>query len=221
MKTALRLFRHDLGLQLRQGSDLVAPIAFFVLATIFVPLAVGPEPNLLAKLAPGIIWVTALLATLLALDRLFQRDFEDGSLDLLALSPMPLELAVLAKVTAHWATTGLPLIIVAPLLGLMMRLDAGSYAALEISLLLGTPTLSLIGAVGAAVTLGARRGGALLAILVLPLYVPVLIFATSAVGAVAEGLPARPHLLLLASMLVLGIVLAPVVAAAAIRSALE
>jgi heme exporter protein B len=200
---------------------LVAPIAFFVLATIFVPLAVGPEPNLLAKLAPGIIWVTALLATLLALDRLFQRDFEDGSLDLLALSPMPLELAVLAKVLAHWATTGLPLMIVAPLLGLMMGLDPGSYVALEISLLLGTPTLSLIGAIGAAVILGARRGGALLAILVLPLYVPVLIFATSAVSAVAEGLPARPHLLLLASMLVLGIVLAPIVAAAAIRSALE
>ncbi len=221
MRAPLRLFRHDLGLQLRQGSDLVAPIAFFVLATIFVPLAVGPEPNLLAKLAPGIIWVTALLATLLALDRLFQRDFEDGSLDLLALSPMPLELAVLAKVLAHWATTGLPLMIVAPLLGLMMGLDPGSYVALEISLLLGTPTLSLIGAIGAAVILGARRGGALLAILVLPLYVPVLIFATSAVSAVAEGLPARPHLLLLASMLVLGIVLAPIVAAAAIRSALE
>jgi heme exporter protein B len=221
VRAPFRLFRHDLGLQLRQSSDLVAPIAFFVLATIFVPLAVGPEPNLLAKLAPGIIWVTALLATLLALDRLFQRDFEDGSLDLLALSPMPLELAVLAKVAAHWATTGLPLMIVAPLLGLMLRLDPGSYVALEISLLLGTPTLSLIGAVGAAVILGARRGGALLAILVLPLYVPVLIFATSAVGAVAEGLPARPHLLLLASMLVLGIVLAPIVAAAAIRSALE
>ena len=221
MRAPLRLFRHDLGLQFRQSSDLVAPLAFFVLATIFVPLAVGPEPNLLTRLAPGIIWVAALLATLLALDRLFQRDFEDGSLDLLVLSPMPLELAVLAKVAAHWATTGLPLMIVAPLLGLMMRLDPGSYVALEISLLLGTPTLSLIGAVGAAVILGARRGGALLAILVLPLYVPVLIFATSAVGAVAEGLPARPHLLLLASMLVLGIVLAPIVAAAAIRSALE
>jgi heme exporter protein B len=221
MRAALRLFRHDLGLQLRQGSDLVAPVAFFVLATVFVPLAVGPEPNLLAKLAPGIIWVTALLATLLALDRLFQRDFDDGSLDLLALSPLPLELAVIAKVAAHWVTTGLPLILVAPLLGVMMGLDPGSYLALEFSLLLGTPILSLIGAVGAAVTLGARRGGALLAVLVLPLYVPVLIFATSAVGAVGEGLPARPHLLLLASLLVLGIVLVPFVAAAALRSALE
>jgi len=220
MNALLHLFTHDLRLQLRQGSDLVAPVAFFVLATVFVPLAVGPEPNLLAKLAPGIIWVTALLATLLALDRLFLRDYEDGSLDLLALSPLPLELAVMAKVAAHWVLTGLPLILTAPLLGVMMGLDTGSYATLEISLLLGTPILSLIGAVGAAVTLGARRGGALLAVLVLPLYVPVLIFATSAVGAVGDGLSARPHLLLLASILVLGLVLAPF-AAAALRSALE
>lgn len=221
MNALLHLFTHDLRLQLRQGSDLVAPVAFFVLATVFVPLAVGPEPNLLAKLAPGIIWVTALLATLLALDRLFLRDYEDGSLDLLALSPLPLELAVMAKVAAHWVLTGLPLILTAPLLGVMMGLDTGSYATLEISLLLGTPILSLIGAVGAAVTLGARRGGALLAVLVLPLYVPVLIFATSAVGAVGDGLSARPHLLLLASILVLGLVLAPFAAAAALRSALE
>ena len=221
MSAAIRLLLHDLGLQLRQGSDLVAPVAFFILATIFVPLAVGPEPNLLAKLAPGIIWVTALLATLLALDRLFQRDFDDGSLDLLALSPLSLEWAVLAKVAAHWMTTGLPVLLVAPLLGVMMGLDGGSYATLEISLLIGTPILSLIGAMGAAVSLGARRGGALLAVLVLPLYVPILIFATSAVGAVAEGLSARPHLLLLGSMLVLGLVLVPFAAAAALRSALE
>lgn len=221
MNAAFRLFLHDLRLQLRQASDLVAPVAFFVLATIFVPLAVGPEPNLLAKLAPGIIWVTALLATLLALDRLFQRDFDDGSLDLLALSPLSLEWAVVAKVAAHWVTTSLPVILVAPLLGVMMGLDRGSYATLEISLLVGTPILSLIGAVGAAVTLGARRGGALLAVLVMPLYVPVLVFATSAVGAAAEGLPARPHLLLLASMLVLGLVLVPFATAAALRSALE
>ena len=221
MRAALRLFASDLRLQLRQGSDLVAPVAFFVLATIFVPLAVGPEPNLLARLAPGIIWVTALLATLLALDRLFQRDFEDGSLDLLVLSPLPLELAVMAKVAAHWVLTGLPLMAAAPVLGIMMGLDASLYPTLELSLLIGTPILSLIGAVGAAVTLGARRGGALLAVLVLPLYVPALIFATSAVGAASEGLPARPHLLLLAAMLVLGLVAAPFVAAAALRSALE
>jgi heme exporter protein B len=221
VNAALRLFAHDLRLQLRQGTDLIAPVAFFVLATSLVPLGVGPEPNLLARLAPGMIWVTALLATLLALDRLFQRDFEDGTLDLLALSPLPLEFAVLAKVAAHWVTTGLPLLVVAPILGVMLRLDWGSYATLEISLALGTPVLSLIGAFGAAVTLGARRGGALLALLVLPLYIPILIFATSAIGAAGEGLSSRPHLLLLAAFFVGGLALVPFAAAAALRNALE
>jgi heme exporter protein B len=217
----LELFLHDLRLQLRHGADLIAPVSFFVLATLLVPLGVGPEPNLLARLAPGMIWVTALLATLLALDRLFQRDFEDGTLDLLALSPPPLEAIVLAKVAAHWITTGLPLLVAAPVLGVMLHLDQGSYVTLEVSLVLGTPVLSMIGAFGAAVTLGARRGGALLALLVLPLYVPILIFATSAVGAAGEGLSPRPHLLLLASFLVAGLVLVPFAAAAALRNALE
>jgi heme exporter protein B len=218
---AFQLFLGDLRLQLRQGSDLIAPVAFFVLATLLIPFGVGPEPNLLARLAPGVIWVTALLATLLPLDRLFQRDFDDGSLDLLALSPMPLELAVLAKVAAHWVTTGLPLLIIAPVLGVMLRLDPGTYVTLEVSLLLGTPVLSLIGAAGAALTLGARRGGALLAVLVLPLYVPALIFATSAVGAAGEGLSPTPHLLLLGSMLAATVALVPFAAAAALRNALE
>jgi heme exporter protein B len=221
MKAAFRLFLHDLRLQLRQGADLIAPVSFFVLATLLVPLGIGPETNLLARVAPGMIWVTALLATLLALDRLFQRDFEDGSLDLLALSPLPLELAVLAKIAAHWVTTGLPLLVAAPVLGLMLGLDPASYGTLEISLILGTPVLSLIGGFGAAVTLGARRGGALLAVLILPLYIPVLIFATSAIGASAQGLPPQPHLLLLASFLVLGLALVPFAAAAALRNALE
>ncbi len=221
MNPAVRLFVSELRLQARQGSDLIAPVAFFVLATLLIPLGVGPEPNMLARLAPGMIWVTALLATLLALDRLFQRDFDDGSLDLLTLSPLPLELAVLAKVAAHWVTTGVPLLVVAPILGVMLRLEPGSYVALELSLLIGTPVLSLIGAFGAAVTLGARRGGALLAVLVLPLYVPVLIFATSAVGAAGEGLSPRPHLLLLASCLAFGLALVPFAAAAALRNALD
>jgi heme exporter protein B len=221
MSAAFRLFLHDLRLQLRLGTDLIAPVAFFVLATLLVPLGVGPEPNLLTRLAPGMIWVTALLATLLALDRLFQRDFEDGTLDLLALSPLSLEMTVLAKVAAHWVTTGLPLLVAAPVLGLMLRLDPATYVTMEISLLLGTPVLSMIGAFGAAVTLGARRGGALLALLVLPLYVPILIFATSAIGAAGEGLSARPHLLLLASFFVAGLVLVPFAAAAALRNALE
>jgi heme exporter protein B len=214
---ALALFLHDLKLQFRHGSDLVAPLAFFVLAVLMVPLGVGPEPNLLARLAPGMLWITALLATLLALDRLFQRDFEDGTLDLLALAPIPLELIVLAKVAAHWVTTGLPLMVIAPILGVMLHLDDNSYLTLEISLLIGTPVLSMIGAFGAAVTLGA----ALLALLVLPLYVPILIFATSAIGAAGEGLSPRPHLLLLASFFAGGIVLVPFAAAAALRNALE
>jgi heme exporter protein B len=221
MSPILLIFVQSLRLQLRQGSDLIAPIAFFVIATMLAPLGIGPEPNLLSRLAPGMIWIAALLSTQLALDRLFQRDYEDGSLDLLALAPAPLELAVLAKTLAHWVTTGLPVLIAAPVLGLMMRLDLGSYKALELSLLLGTPVLSLIGAFGAAVTLGARRGGALLAVLVLPLYVPVLIFATSAVGAAGEGLSPWPHLLLLASMLAAALALAPFAAAAALRNALE
>ena len=221
MSAAFRLFLHDLKLQLRHGTDLIAPVAFFVLATLLVPLGVGPEPNLLARLAPGMIWVTALLATLLALDRLFQRDFEDGTLDLLAVAPLPLEMTVLAKVAAHWVTTGLPLLVAAPVLGVMMRLDPNCFVTMEISLLLGTPVLSMIGAFGAAVTLGARRGGALLALLVLPLYVPILIFATSAIGAAGEGLSARPHLLLLASFFVAGLALVPFAAAAALRNALE
>ena len=221
MSAMFGLFLHDLRLQLRHGSDLIAPIAFYVLGTLLVPLGVGPEPNLLTRLAPGMLWITALLATLLALDRLFQRDFEDGTLDLLALAPAPLEAIVLAKVAAHWVTTGLPLLIAAPVLGIMLHLDQGSYVTLEVSLLLGTPVLSMIGAFGAAVTLGARRGGALLALLVLPLYVPILIFATSAVSAAGEGLSPRPHLLLLASFLVAGLVLVPFAAAAALRNALE
>jgi len=221
MNATLLIFSQNLRLQLRQGSDLIAPIAFFVIATMLAPLGIGPEPNLLSRLAPGMIWIAALLSTQLALDRLFQRDYEDGSLDLLALAPVPLELVMLAKTAAHWVTTGLPVLLAAPVLGLMMGLDRHSYGALELSLLLGTPILSVIGAFGAAVTLGARRGGALLAVLVLPLYVPVLIFATSAVGAAGEGLSPWPHLLLLSSMLAAALALAPFAAAAALRNALE
>ena len=221
MNATLLIFSQNLRLQLRQGSDLIAPIAFFVIATMLAPLGIGPEPNLLSRLAPGMIWIAALLSTQLALDRLFQRDYEDGSLDLLALAPVPLELVMLAKTAAHWVTTGLPVLLAAPVLGLMMGLDRHSYGALELSLLLGTPILSVIGAFGAAVTLGARRGGALLAVLVLPLYVPVLIFATSAVGAAGEGLSPWPHLLLLSSMLAAALALAPFAASAALRNALE
>ena len=170
MVTALAgLIRRDLRLALRQGSDAVLVLAFFVMAVLLFPFGVGPEPNLLARIAAGVIWSMALLAALLSFDRLFQADHEDGSLDLLALAPLPLSAIVLAKTAAHWLTTGLPLLLVSPLLALVLRLPGEALPMLLLALLLGTPTLSLIGAVGAALTLGARRGGVLLPLLVLPL----------------------------------------------------
>ena len=196
-------------------------LAFFLLAVILFPFGVGPEPEILQRIAPGIIWVMALLAALLSLERLFQSDYEDGSLEALALMPLPLELQVLAKAFAHWLTTGLPLAVVAPVLGLLLHLESASYGVLVIGMALGTPTLSLIGAVGAALTLGARRGGVLLSLLVLPLFIPVLIFGVGAAEAAIAGLDARPHLLLLLALLLAAIPLAPVAAAAALRQALE
>ena len=216
-----RLVQRDLRLALRQGGDAAMVVAFFVLTVILFPFGVGPEPALLGRIAPGILWVTALLAALLSLERLFQADYEDGSLEALALMPLPLEAQVLAKCLAHWLVTGLPLSLAAPILGLLLQLDAAGYPVLVLSLLLGTPTLSLIGAVGAALSLGARRGGVLLSLLVLPLYIPVLIFGVLAVEQSIAGLGARPHLLLLGALLAAALPLAPVAAAAALRQALE
>ncbi len=215
------LVERDLRLALRQGGDAAMVVGFFVLATILFPFGVGPEPELLQRIAAGILWVTALLAALLSLERLFQADWEDGSLEALALMPLPLELQVLAKCLAHWLVTGLPLIVAAPLLGLLLHLDEAGYPALLAGLLLGTPTLSLIGAVGAALSLGARRGGVLLSLLVLPLYIPVLIFGVGAIEASIGGFPARPHLLLLGALLAGALPLSPLAAAAALRQALE
>ena len=196
-------------------------VAFFVLTVTLFPFGVGPEAELLQRIAPGIIWVTALLAALLSLDKLFQGDYEDGSLEALALLPLPLEAQVLAKCVAHWLVTGLPLIVVAPLLGLVLDLDQAGYPALVMGMALGTPILSLIGAIGAALTLGARRGGVLLSLLVLPLYIPVLIFGVAAVEAEVQGFGARPDLLLMAAILVMALGLVPFAAAAALRQALE
>jgi heme exporter protein B len=196
-------------------------IAFFVLTVVLFPFGVGPEPELLQRIAAGIVWVTALLAALLSLERLFQADYEDGSLEALALLPLPLEAQVLAKCLAHWLVTGLPLILVAPLLALLLHLDAAGYPALIAGMVLGTPILSLIGAIGAALSLGARRGGVLLSLLVLPLYIPILIFGVAAIEAEIEGFGARPDLLLLAALLVLAMGLVPFAAAAALRLALE
>jgi len=215
------LVLRDLRLALRQGGDAAMVVAFFVLTVILFPFGVGPEAALLSRIAAGVVWVTALLAALLSLERLFLADWEDGSLEALALMPLPLEAQVLAKCLAHWLVAGLPLIVVAPLLALLLHLDAAGYPVLLLSLLLGTPTLSLIGAVGAALSLGARRGGVLLSLLVLPLYIPVLIFGVAAVEASIGGFGARPHLLLLGALLAGALVLAPVAAAAALRQALE
>jgi heme exporter protein B len=217
----LALVGRDLRLALRQGSDAALVVAFFVLAVVLFPFGVGPEPQLLARIAAGIVWVTALLAALLSLDRLFQQDYEDGSLEVIALAPLPLEAAVLAKCLAHWLTTGLPLVAVAPALAGLLQLEAPGYLPLVLAMALGTPSLSLVGAVGAALSLGARRAGVLLSLLVLPLYIPVLIFGVAAVEQAVAGFAIRPHLLILTAFLVAALPLAPWAAAAALRPALE
>jgi len=215
------LIARELRLALRQGGDSAMVVAFFVLAVILFPFGLGPEPEVLARTAAGILWVTALLAALLSLERLFQGDYEDGSLEALALMPLPLEGQVLAKCLAHWLVTGLPLTVISPLLALLLHLDAAGYPLLVAGLFLGTPSLSLIGAVGAALALGARRGGVLLSLLVLPLYIPVLIFGVAAIEAAVADLSARPHLLLMGALLAAAVPLAPLAAAAALRQALE
>jgi heme exporter protein B len=217
----LAIVARDLRLALRQRSDVFMAALFFVLTSSLFPFAIGPEPNLLIRIAPGIIWVTALLAVLLSLERLFLADFEDGSLELLALARTPLALAVLAKILAHWLTTGVPLMAAAPLIALLYDMDPAGLAVLLAAMALGTPSLSLIGAIGAALTLGARRGGVLIPLLVLPLYVPVLIFGVSAIDADLAGLSSKPHLLLLGALLALALPLAPLASAAALRQAVE
>ncbi len=221
MTRLLHVVRRDLRLALRQGMDSLLVVAFFVIAVVLFPFGVGPEPNILARIAPGVIWVAALLASMLSLERLFQTDFEDGGLDLLALSPLPLEAIVLAKIAVHWLTTGLPLIVAAPLLALLLDMDTGGFAILVLALALGTPSLSLVGAVGAALVLGARRGGVLLSLLVLPLYIPVLIFGVGAVDAAIIGFPAYTHLLILGGLFLGALALCPWAGAAALRQALE
>ncbi len=217
-------FRHilarDLRISLRQGSDIVVVVMFFVITVALFPFGVGPEGNILARIAAGVVWVCAMLAPLLSLDRRFLSDYDDGSLELLALSALPLEAIVLAKATAHWLVTGLPLIAAAPVLAMLLNMAAESYVTLFAVMLLGTPTLSLIGAIGASLTLGARRAGVLVSVLVLPLYIPVLIFAVGAIDAAAMSLPVRPHLLFLGAMLAGALPLAPLASAAAIRQAL-
>jgi heme exporter protein B len=217
MRSFLLIVSRDLQLATRIGGGGAMAVGFFVIAATLYPLALGPELSLLGRIAPGIIWVSALLACLLSLDRLFQADHEDGTLDLLLLDPLPLPLVILAKTLAHWLTTGLPLIIAAPVLALTLNLGADGFVTLLATMLLGTPSLSLLGAVGAALTVGIRRGGMLLTLLVLPLYIPLLIFAVSAMDAALFGLGASAQLLVLTALLLAAIALCPVAAAAALR----
>lgn len=209
--------RRDLLLSGRNPGDWVNPLIFFLIAITMVPLGVSPERELLAILAPGLLWVMALLATLLSLDGLFRSDFDDGSLEQMLVSPQLLYFTVLAKVLAHWLVTGLPLTLLAPVLGVMLALPPGGFVALCLSLLLGTATMSLIGAVGAALTVSLRRGGLLLSLIVMPLYVPVLIFGASAVSNAALGSAVGGQLAILGAFLALALMLAPLAAAAALR----
>ncbi|PKU24514.1 heme exporter protein CcmB [Telmatospirillum siberiense] len=221
MNRLFEIVRRDLRLALRQGSDSVMVVTFFVLTVILFPFGIGPEANILERVSPGVLWVTALLASMLSLDRLFQADYEDGSLELLALTPTALEVLVIGKVIAHWLTTGLPLMIAAPVLAVLLHMNGDGFVALLVTMLLGTPTLSLVGAMGAALVLGARRGGVLLSLLVLPLYIPVLIFGVGAIDAVVQGLESGAQLLVLGGILLAALPLAPLAAAAALRQALE
>lgn len=213
----IALLLRDLKLAVRAGGGFGLGLGFFLVLTVLVPLGVGPDPNVLARIAPGILWVGALLACLLSLDRLFALDHEDGSLDLLATSPVPMEGVVAVKALAHWLTTGLPLALAAPVLAILLNLPAGAYGVLLLSLLAGTPALSMIGAFGAALTVGLRRGGLLLSLLVLPLYVPTLVFGAQAVSRAAQGLDPATPLALLAGITAGAIGLLPFAAAFALR----
>lgn len=221
MAAFVGLFRCDLHLALRQGGDTGLVLGFFVLAVVLFPFGVGPEPAVLQRVGAGIVWVAALLAALLSLDRLFEVDYQDGGLEILALSSLPLELVVLAKCAAHWTATGLPLALISPLLGILVDLEPRAIAVMFLALLTGTPALSLIGSVAAALTLGARRQGVVLSILVLPLYIPTLIFGAGAVEASAAGTGARANLLILAAISLVALAFSPWASAAALRQALD
>lgn len=220
-QSMIAVLRRDLRLSVRQKQDLLNPLLFFVMVVALFPLGVSPESDFLREAGAGILWVGALLATLLSLDHLFRFDYEDGTLEQMALQPQPLFVLVLAKTLAHWLVTGLPLVILTPMLGMMLFLDGNSVAVLCLTLLIGTPVLSLIGSVGAALTVGLRAGGVLLSLLVIPLYIPVLIFGTGTVMAAAGGSDVSGHLALMAAILVLALVLAPLAAAVALKISLS
>ncbi|KFA96508.1 heme exporter protein CcmB [Vibrio sp. ER1A] len=213
----MKIIRRELLIAFRRQADIFNPLWFFIIVITLFPLSIGPEPNLLARIAAGIVWVAALLSALLSLERLFKDDFQDGSLEQMMLMPIPLQLVVIAKIIAHWLLTGLPLIIISPLLAILLSLDANTWIAVVLTLLVGTPTLSFIGAIGVALTVGLQKGGVLLSLLVLPLYIPILIFATSAIDAASLGVAYNGQLALLAAMLAGAMTLTPFAISAALR----
>ncbi len=213
--------KRDLLLAMRNRSDILTTLFFFIIAISLFPLGIGPELDTLREIAPGVFWVAALLASMLALERLFAIDFADGTLEQLLLTPQPATILVLAKVLAHWLITGVPLVLLSPLLGLQYDLSAEAIQALMLTLLLGTPSLSLIGAIGAALTLGLRGGGVLVSLLVLPLYIPVLIFGAGAVEATVSGLGGSGHISMLGAIFLLSLVMAPLATVAALRVSAE
>jgi heme exporter protein B len=221
LKALLCVIRRDLLLAFRRRSDVLTTLFFFLIVASLFPLGVGPEPQLLRTMAPGILWVAALLASMLALGRLFALDYADGTLEQMVLSAEPLPVIVIGKVIAHWLVSGLPLVLLAPVLAVQFDLPVASVGVLAVSLLLGTPVLSLVGSIGAALTLGVRGGGVLVSLLVLPLYIPVLIFGAGSVGAEASGVGATAHLLLLGGALAGAAALTPWATAAGLRIALE
>ncbi|GAB4213513.1 MAG: heme exporter protein CcmB [Rhodoferax sp.] len=221
LSTLLAIVRREIALAMRQKGEVLTPLVFFVVIASLFPLGVGAESKLLLRMAPGVLWVSALLAAMLSLQRLFAVDYADGSLEQMTLAPTPLALIVLAKAFAHFLLSGLPLVMMAPVLGLQFGLEPRALGILMLSLLLGAPTLSLVGSIGAALTLGVRGAGVLLSLLILPLYIPVLIFGAGAVEADAAGLGITGHFSLLAALLVLSSFFSPLAAAAALRISLE
>jgi heme exporter protein B len=222
MLSAVRcLLERDLTLAFRRRQDALTAVIFFIIVVTLFPLGIGPELGTLRAIAPGVVWVAALLASLLPLERLFASDYQDGTLEQLLLVPYPLPVLVLTKTAAHWLVAGLPLVLVSPLLGMQMGLEGAELVTLGLALLIGTPVLSLIGAIGAALTLGLRGGGILMSLLILPLYVPVLILGAGAVDASLHGMSPNAHLSLLGALFALALPLAPWATAAALRITLE
>lgn len=221
LKTMYQITRRELLIAYRRQADILNPLWFFIIVITLFPLSIGPDPALLARISGGIIWVAALLSALLSLERLFADDFQDGALEQLMLMPVPLPLVVIAKVIAHWLLTGLPLLLISPLLAVLLSLDMQTWLAVVLTLLIGTPTLSFIGAIGVALTVGLQKGGVLLSLLILPLYIPVLIFSTSAIDTAASGMAYQGQLAILGAMLMGSLTLAPFAISAALRVSID